>query len=290
MIEIEKPNITTAEMSEDGSYGVFVIEPLERGFGHTLGNPLRRVLLESLPGVAVTNIKIDGVLHEFSTIPGVTEDVTEIVLNVKGIIAKLHCQGPKTVFIDVVGEHEVTAGDIKQDYDIEILNPEHHLATVGENERFYMELTFNCDRGYVSQERNKQLHNDMMGMNSTMPINTIYTDSIYTPVYKVNSTVESTRSGSNTDLALKLTEELGTEITAKGMKQMMNRWRFALEEQGIYFESRRSNGQKFVRVKYISSSDGDSSVPSDLSSSAVITSVPLVPCVPESEVANAGCP
>ena len=175
MIEIEKPNITTAEMSEDGSFGTFVIEPLERGFGHTLGNSLRRVLLSSLPGVAVTNIKIDGVLHEFSTIPGVTEDVTEIVLNVKGIIAKLHCQGPKTVFIDVVGEHEVCAGDIKQDSDIEILNPEHHIATVGENERFYMELTFNCDRGYVSQERNKQLHNDMMGMNSTMPINTLYT-------------------------------------------------------------------------------------------------------------------
>ena len=140
MIEIEKPNITTAEMSEDGSFGTFVVEPLERGFGTTLGNSLRRVLLSSLPGVAVTNIKIDGVLHEFSTIPGVTEDVTEIVLNVKGITAKLHCTGPKTVFIDVMGEHEVTAGDIKQDSDIEILNPEHHIATVGENERFYMGL------------------------------------------------------------------------------------------------------------------------------------------------------
>ena len=192
MIEIEKPNITTAEMSEDGSYGTFVIEPLERGFGTTLGNSLRRVLLSSLPGVAVTNIKIDGVLHEFSTIPGVTEDVTEIVLNVKGITAKLHGTGPKTVFIDVIGEHEVTAGDIKQDSDIEILNPNHHIATVAENERFYMELTFNCDRGYVSQERNKQLHSDMMGLNSSMPINTIYTDSIYTPVYKVNYEVEST--------------------------------------------------------------------------------------------------
>ena len=201
MIEIEKPNITTAEMSEDGSCGTFVIEPLERGFGQTLGNSLRRVLLSSLPGYAVTNIKIDGVLHEFSTIPGVTEDVTEIVLNVKGIIAKLNnCQGPKTVFIDVVGEHEVTAGDIKQDSDIEILNPEHHIATVGENERFYMELTFNCDRGYVSQERNKQLHSDINGLNAPMPVNTIYTDSIYTPVYKVNYEVESTRSGSNTDL------------------------------------------------------------------------------------------
>ena len=173
MIEIEKPNITVAEMSEDGSFGTFVIEPLERGFGHTLGNSLRRVLLSSLPGVAVTNIKIDGVLHEFSTIPGVTEDVTEIVLNVKGIIAKLNCQGPKTVFIDVVGEHDVTAGDIKQDSDIEILNPEHHIATVGENERFYMELTFNCDRGYVSQERNKQLHTQSLGVTASAPIGTM---------------------------------------------------------------------------------------------------------------------
>ncbi len=206
---IEKPNITTAEMSEDGSFGTFVIEPLERGFGHTLGNSLRRVLLSSLPGVAVTNIKIDGVLHEFSTIPGVTEDVTEIVLNVKGIIAKLHCTGPKTVFIDIVGEHDVTAGDIKQDSDIEILNPTHHIATVAENERFYMELTFNKDRGYVSQERNKQLHSDAMGMNSA-PVNTIYTDSIYTPVYKVKYEVESTRSGNNTDLD-KLTIEVLTD-------------------------------------------------------------------------------
>ena len=212
MIEIEKPNITTAEMSEDGSYGVFVIEPLERGFGQTLGNSLRRVLLSSLPGYAVTNIKIDGVLHEFSTIPGVTEDVTEIVLNVKGIIAKLNCQGPKTVFIDIVGEREVTAGDIKQDSDIVILNPEHHIATVGEKDRFYMELTFNCDRGYVSQERNKQIYTDMSGLDAAMPVNTIYTDSIYTPVYKVNYEVESTRSGSNTDLD-KLTIDVLTNGT-----------------------------------------------------------------------------
>ncbi len=212
MIEIEKPNITTVNLSEDESSGTFVIEPLERGFGTTLGNSLRRVLLSSLPGVAVTNIKIDGVLHEFSTIPGVTEDVTEIVLNVKGITAKLHCQGPKTVVIDVVGEHDVTAGDIKQDTDIEILNPDHHIATVAENERFYMELTFNCDRGYVSQERNKQLHSEMMGMNSSMPINTIFTDSIYTPVYKVNYHVENTRSGSNTDLD-KLTLDVLTDGT-----------------------------------------------------------------------------
>lgn len=200
MIEIEKPNISTVNLSEDGTRGTFIVEPLERGFGQTLGNSLRRVLLSSLPGYAVTNIKIDGVLHEFSTIPGVSEDVTEIVINVKGINAKLKCQGPKTVVIDVVGEHDVTAGDIKADTDIEILNPEHHICTVAENERFYMELTFNCDRGYVSQERNKQLHSEMVGMNSALPVNTIFTDSIYTPVYNVSFEVESTRSGSNTDL------------------------------------------------------------------------------------------
>ncbi|MBQ3640022.1 MAG: DNA-directed RNA polymerase subunit alpha, partial [Clostridia bacterium] len=155
-IEIEKPVITAQDLNEDHTHGVFVLEPLERGYGITIGNSMRRVLLSSLPGVAVTSIKIDGVLHEFSTIPGVKEDVTEIVLNVKGITAKLFSQGPKTVVIDVTGERDVKAGDIKADSDIEILNPEHHIATVGENERFYMELTFACGRGYVSQERNKQ--------------------------------------------------------------------------------------------------------------------------------------
>ena len=140
MIEIEKPNITTTDLSPDGTRGTFVVEPLERGYGITLGNSLRRVLLSSLPGVAVTSIKIDGkneaILHEFSTVPGVVEDVTEIVLNVKGITAKLHGQDPKTVIIDVTGDHEVTAGDIKQDSDIEILNPDHHICTLSENARF----------------------------------------------------------------------------------------------------------------------------------------------------------
>jgi DNA-directed RNA polymerase subunit alpha len=189
-----------------------VIEPLERGFGHTLGNSLRRVLLSSLPGVAVTNIKIDGVLHEFSTVPGVTEDVTEIVLNVKGITAKMHCAGPKTVIIDVTGEKEVTAGDIKQDSDIEILNPDHHIATVGENERFYMELTFAGGRGYVSQDKNKQLHTQILGAATSAPIGTIYTDSIYTPVYNVNYTVDNTRVGNITDYD-KLTLEILTNGT-----------------------------------------------------------------------------
>ena len=212
MIEIEKPNITTENLSADGTSGTFIVEPLERGYGITLGNSLRRVLLSSLPGVAVTSIKIDGVLHEFSNLPGVLEDVTEIVLNVKGITAKLHCPGPKTVVLDVTGDHDITAGDIKQDSDIEILNPGHHIATLSGNERFYMELVFDSGRGYVSQERNKQLHNEQLGMTVSAPIGTIYTDSIYTPVYKVCYNVENTRVGSNTDYD-KLTLDVVTNGT-----------------------------------------------------------------------------
>ncbi len=212
MIEIEKPNITTENLSVDGTSGTFIVEPLERGYGITLGNSLRRVLLSSLPGVAVVSIKIDGVLHEFSTVPGIVEDVTEIVLNVKGITAKLHTPGPKTVVIDVTGDHDITAGDIKQDSDIEILNPDHHIATLSGNERFYMELVFDSGRGYVSQERNKQLHNDPTGMAVSAPIGTIFTDSIYTPVYKVSYNVENTRVGSNTDYD-KLTLEVVTNGT-----------------------------------------------------------------------------
>ena len=216
MLEIEKPNITIAHLSEDGKSGTFVVDPLERGYGITLGNSLRRVLLSSLQGVAVTSIKIDGVLHEFSTIPGVKEDVTEIVLNVKGITAKLFSTTVKTAIIDVTGPRNVTAGDIKPDADLEILNPDHHLLTLAENERFYMELTFDHGRGYVSQERNKQLAAIAMGQNTTAPIGTIYTDSIYTPVYKVNYNVESTRVGNVTDLD-KLTIDVLTNgtITAK---------------------------------------------------------------------------
>ena len=197
MIEIEKPNINMVDVSEDGSEGTFVVEPLERGYGTTLGNSLRRVLLSSLPGVAVCNIKIDGVLHEISTVSGVKEDVTEIVLNVKGIVAKLYSQTPKTVVIDVTGACEVTAGDITTDADIEILNPEHHIATVVENARFYMELTFDHGRGYVSQDKNKQAYN--AATQTGAPIGLIFTDSIYTPVYKVQYTVENTRVGNITD-------------------------------------------------------------------------------------------
>lgn len=153
MIEIEKPNISIVDVSEDGKSGTFVVEPLERGFGTTLGNSLRRVLLSSLPGVAVTSLKIDGVLHEISTVEGVKEDVTEIVLNVKGVVAKLYAEGPKTVVVDVTGACEVTAADIKGDADIEILNKDLHIATVTEGTRLYMELTFDHGRGYVRRKR-----------------------------------------------------------------------------------------------------------------------------------------
>lgn len=192
MMEIERPRIVTTQLSPDGRQGTFVVEPLERGFGTTLGNSLRRILLSSLPGVAITNIKIDGVLHEFSTIEGVKEDVTEIVLNIKGVNAKLYTDGPKTVRIEATGEGEVTAGSIQQDADIEILNPEMHIATLAENARLIMELTFDKGRGYVPAERNKR-NADEAGIGS-VPV-----DSIYTPVLKVNYSVENTRVGQITD-------------------------------------------------------------------------------------------
>ncbi len=203
MIEIERPNIVTAEMSEDGKHGVFVVEPLERGYGITLGNSLRRVLLSSLPGVAASSVKIDGVLHEISTVPGVTEDVPEIILNVKGIVAKLYCQQPKTCVIDVRGG-EVTAGDIQVDSDIEILNPDHHIATVETGAPFFMEITFEHGRGYVSSEKNKAVvENPVIGV--------IYTDSIFTPVQKANFTVSNTRVGNITDF-----DKLELDVTTNG--------------------------------------------------------------------------
>ena len=168
--------------------------------------------MSSMPGYAVVSIKIDGVLHEFSTVPGVKEDVTEIVLNVKGITAKVYGNMPKTCVIDVTGPQNITAGDIKQDADIEILNPDHHIATLADGERFYMELTFDQGHGYVSQERNKKLHNNLLGANVSAPIGTIYTDSIYTPVYSVSYNVENTRVGDNTDYD-KLTVEVATNGT-----------------------------------------------------------------------------
>jgi len=203
VIEIEKPRIECVESPTDESYGKFIVEPLERGYGTTLGNSLRRVLLSSLPGTAVTTIKIAGIQHEFSTIPGVKEDVTEIVLNIKGIIARLHCQGPKTVYIDAAGECEVTAGDIKPDAEVEILNPDLHIATLGPDASLSMELVIGHGRGYVPAERNKPAQSI---------IGTIPVDSIYTPVLKVNYTVENTRVGNQTDFD-KLTIEVWTDKT-----------------------------------------------------------------------------
>ena len=205
MIEIEKPRIETQDISVDGTYGKFVVEPLERGFGITLGNSLRRGLLSSLPGFAVTTIKIDGVLHEFSTIPGVKEDVTEIVLNIKSLIPKLYCDGPKTVVIDATGPCEVTAGSIKSDSEVEILNPELHIATLGEGAKLYMEITLDRGRGYISGERNKQ-------MLAAGVIGVLAVDSIYTPVTKVNYIVDNTRVGQITDYD-KLTLEVWTNGT-----------------------------------------------------------------------------
>ena len=203
MIEIEKPRIVCLETPTDDSYGKYIVEPLERGYGTTLGNSLRRVLLSSLPGTAVTSIKISGVQHEFSTIPGVKEDVTEIVLNVKSIIARLHTQAPKTVYIEATGEGEVTAGDIKADGEVEILNPDLHIATLGAGASLSMELTIGHGRGYVSAAKNKT---------PQMPIGTIPVDSIYTPVLKVNYTAENTRVGNQTDFD-KLTIEVWTDKT-----------------------------------------------------------------------------
>ena len=203
MIEIEKPRIECQESPDDISYGKFVVEPLERGYGTTLGNSLRRVLLSSLPGTAPTSIRIAGVQHEFSTIPGVKEDVTEIVLNVKGIIARLHCDGPKTVYIEAAGECEVTAGDIKADGEVEILNPELHIASLGPDGALSMEITLAHGRGYVPADKNKS---------AQQVIGTIPVDSIYAPVLKVNYAVENTRVGNQTDFD-KLTIEVLTDKT-----------------------------------------------------------------------------
>ena len=203
MVEIEKPRITCLEDAEDISYGKYVVEPLERGYGMTLGNSLRRILLSSLPGYAATSIKIAGVQHEFSTIPGVTEDVTEIVLNIKRLIMKLHCQEVKTIYIDAVGPCEVTAADFQADADVEILNPELHICTLGENATFNMEVTLSQGRGYDSADRNKT---------PQTAIGVIPVDSIYSPVTKVNYSVEPTRVGDKTDFD-KLTLEVWTDST-----------------------------------------------------------------------------
>ena len=201
MIGIEKPRIDTLELSDDGKYGKFVMEPLERGYAITLGNSMRRVLLSTLPGVAITNVKIDGVVHEFSTIPGVKEDVTEIVLNLKGLIAKLHSETAKKIYIEAEGPCEVTAASIKADFEVEILNPDMHIATLDEGAKLNMEMTLDKGRGYVSAEQNKPAQN-IIGV---IPI-----DSIYTPVLKANFNVDNTRVGNVVDKN-KLTLEVWTD-------------------------------------------------------------------------------
>ncbi len=201
MIEIEKPRIDTTEITPDGKYGKFVMEPLERGYATTLGNSMRRVLLSILPGVAVTGIKIDGVVHEFSTIPGVKEDVTEIILNIKGLIAKLHGDSAKKVYIEAEGPCVVTAASIKADSEVEILNPQMHIATLGEDAKLNMEMTLDRGRGYVSADQN----NGNQNIVDMIPV-----DSIYTPVLKANFTVDNTRVGNVTDKG-KLTLEVWTD-------------------------------------------------------------------------------
>ena len=244
--KIQTPKIETTALSEDGTAGRFVVEPLERGFGNTLGNSLRRVLLSSLEGVAVTSIQIEGVLHEFSTIPGVKEDVTAIVLNMKSLIAKLHTDGPKTVEINAVGPCVVTAKSIKTDAEVEILNPDLHIATLGELEngegaRLCMKITLNKGRGYVSADKNKAERNkaEMDSIIGMLPI-----DSIYTPVLKVNYMVDNTRVGQNIDYE-KLTLDVWTNgvisaqeavsLAAKTLTEHLNLF-FFFSEKGVTTE------------------------------------------------------
>lgn len=205
MIEIEKPKIECVDLNAENTYGKFVVEPLERGYGTTLGNSLRRILLSSLPGVAVTSIKIEGVLHEFSTVPGVKEDVSEIILNLKSLAAKMYSDGPKIVRVDAYGPGVVTAGDIISDADVEILNPDLHIATLEDDAKLTMEISLAKGRGYVPSENNK---------NDNMPIGVIPVDSIYTPVRKVSYSVENTRVGQVTDYD-KLTLEIWTDGSIK---------------------------------------------------------------------------
>ena len=207
MFDFEKPKIEIAEISEDKKYGRFVVEPLERGYGTTLGNSLRRIMLSSLPGAAVSQVKIDGVLHEFSSVPGVKEDVTEIIMNIKNLALKNTCptDEPKVAYIEFEGEGVVTAADIQADPDIQVLNPDLALAHLngGPDCKLYMELTITKGRGYVSSEKNKS---------EDVPIGVIAVDSIYTPVERVNLTVENTRVGQITDYD-KLTLDVFTNGT-----------------------------------------------------------------------------
>ena len=239
MVEIQKPRIECIENVEDESYGKYVVEPLERGYGTTLGNSLRRILLSSLPGTAVTTIKIAGVQHEFSTIQGVKEDVTEIVLNVKGIIAKLYSEGVKTVYIEATGEGVVTAGDIKADSDVEVLNPEHHIATLGPGASLNMELTLSQGRGYVTADRNKP---------AQTIIGVIPVDSVYTPVRKVNYTVENTRVGDATDYD-KLTLEVWTNGTISSRDAVSLGARILVDHFTLFTDLSETMGSKTTVVE-----------------------------------------
>ena len=239
MVEIQKPRIECLENVEDETYGKYVVEPLERGYGTTIGNSLRRILLSSLPGTAVTTIKIAGVQHEFSTIPGIKEDVTEIVLNIKGIIAKLHSDGVKTVYIEASGEGVVTAGDIKADSDVEILNPEHHIATLGPDASLNMELTLSQGRGYVTADRNKT---------PQTPIGVIPVDSVYTPVRKVNYTVENTRVGDATDYD-KLTLEVWTNGTISARDAVSLGARILVDHFTLFTDLSEAMGSKATVVE-----------------------------------------
>ena len=239
MVEIQKPRIECMENVGDESYGKYVVEPLERGYGTTIGNSLRRILLSSLPGTAVTGIKIAGVQHEFSVIPGVKEDVTEIVLNIKGIIAKLYSEGIKTVYIEAAGEGEVTAGDIKTDSDVEVLNPEHHIATLGPEATLNMELTLSQGRGYVTADRNKP---------AQTVIGLIPVDSVYTPVRKVNYFVENTRVGDATDYD-KLTLEVWTNGTIDARDAVSLGARILVDHFTLFTDLSETMGSKATVVE-----------------------------------------
>ena len=247
MIEIEKPRINVEELSADGKYGRFVVEPLERGYGDTLGNGLRRVLLSSLEGVAVTSIKIDGVLHEFSTIEGVKEDVTEIVLNMKSLVAKLNSNGPKVVEISAEGPCNVTADMIKCDSEVEILTPDLHIATLGENAKLNMEITLDKGRGYVPAERNKQLSgNSVIGV---LPV-----DSIYTPVLKCNYTVDNTRVGQITDYN-KLTLDVWTNGVLNAQEAVSLAAKILTEHLNLFVDLSERGSQDVMVVKEDSSKE-----------------------------------
>ena len=242
--KINKPDIEIVELKSDGKYGKFVLAPLERGYGITLGNSLRRVLLSSLPGVAVTSVKLSGkdgtIHHELSTIPGVKEDVTEIILSIKGLTAKLYGEGPKTVYIEAEGECEITAGDIKTDSEVNILDPGMHIATLGKDAKLYMEITIDRGRGYVSAERNKKQIN--------LPVDVIAVDSIYTPVLKVNYTVEDTRLGQVTDYD-KLTMEVWTDGTISAKEALSQAANLLNEHLKLFIDLSEEAGLAEVLVE-----------------------------------------